>query len=99
MSPGAADDSAAGLKQDIASSEPDLDMKIGPGMFDEDAAGMLNVAPASKAKTLEDLVGPWGGYGASKKKASKIKSALALPTQSVPIGPLQRLDQPSHGLG
>lgn len=73
MSPAAVDGSAAGLKHDTA--EPEADTDLGPGMFDEDAAGMLNVAPASKPKTLEDLVGPWGGYGTSKKKGSKIKSA------------------------
>lgn len=41
------------------------------------AAGMMNVPPATRPKTLEDLVGPWGGYSSNtKKKASKIKSAL-----------------------
>ena len=72
MSPAAVDGSAARLKHDTA--EPEADIDLGPGMFDEDAAGMLNVAPTSKPKTLEDLVGPWGGYGTSKKKGSKIKS-------------------------
>ena len=72
MSPAAADDSAAGLKQEPG--QPDEDIDLGPGMFDEDAAELLDAAVASKPKTLEDLVGPWGGYGTSKKKTSKIKS-------------------------
>lgn len=86
MPPAAADNSAAGLKQEP--EEPEVDIDLGPGMFNEDAAGMLSVALASKPKTLEDLVGPWGGYGASKKKASKIKSMLTLATRAFQISPL-----------
>ena len=79
----AAQDGAAGPKHE-SGEDPDTDIDLGPGMFDEDAAGMLNVAPASKPKTLEDLVGPWGGYGTSKRKGSKIKSApKPLPAQNL----------------
>ena len=63
-------------------------MDLGPGMFDEDAAALLDMAVASKPKTLEDLVGPWGGYGTSRKKASKIKSTLTWPTHWL-LRPLQ----------
>ena len=86
------EDDAAGPKQE-SREEAEADIDLGPGMFDEDAAGMLNMAPASKPKTLEDLVGPWGGYGTSKKKGSKIKSThhlaqtyihTSLPYASVP---------------
>ena len=86
VSPAAHDD-AAGPKQESGELEADID--LGPGMFDEDAAGMLNVAPASKPKTLEDLVGPWGGYGTSKKKGSKIKSTSHLGQTITSIHALQ----------
>lgn len=59
----------------LEEKEPEEDIDLGTGMFDEDAAGMMNVEAAAKSKTLEDLVGPWGGYSASKKKGTKIKSA------------------------
>ena len=56
--------------------EPEEDMDLGPGMFDEDAAGTMNAAAPSQPKTLEDLVGPWGGYGTSKKKKTLVKSVI-----------------------
>jgi len=61
--------------------QPEEEIDLGPGMFDEDAAGMLNVDSATKPKTLEDLMGPWGGYGTSKKKNTKIKSASVFQIQ------------------
>ena len=61
-----------GAKREEQEAEGDVD--LGPGMFDEDAAGMMNVAAPPQPKTLEDLVGPWGGYSMSKKKKGLVKS-------------------------
>lgn len=53
----------------------DEDIDLGPGMFDEDAAGMLNV-PVQQKGSIADAVAPWGGYGGpTKKKGFKLKSA------------------------
>ena len=76
-----ANDSTCTAKKE--EEQPEEDINLGPGMFDEDAAEMLNVAPATKPKTLEDLMGPWGGYGTSKKKNTKIKSASRVPNTTL----------------
>ena len=54
--------------------EPGEEADLGPGMFDEDAANMMSTTTPTQPKTLEDLVGPWGGYGTSKKKKGLVKS-------------------------
>ena len=69
--------------------EPEEDVDLGPGMFDEDAAGMMDVAAPPQPKTLEDLVGPWGGYSMSKKKKSLVKS-MVLPVTALTCGVLIR---------
>ena len=64
--------SEPGAKHEEQEAEEDMD--LGPGMFDEDAAGMMNTAAPPQPKTLEDMVGPWGGYGTTKKKKGLVKS-------------------------
>ncbi|CAK0787622.1 hypothetical protein CVIRNUC_010844 [Coccomyxa viridis] len=81
-----------GAKREEQEAEGDVD--LGPGMFDEDAAGMMNVAAPPQPKTLEDLVGPWGGYSMSKKKKGLVKKAVEPPPESkLPKAALQQLCQ------
>ena len=63
-------------KERQQNDEEDIDLG-GPGMFDEDAAGMMNVQQpgAGQKGGIADMLAPWGGYGGpQKKKGPKLKS-------------------------
>ena len=61
-------------KQASRGAEEDEDIDIGPGMFDEDAAELMSAGASAAAKSIADMVMPWGGYSGAKKKSSKLKS-------------------------
>jgi hypothetical protein len=67
--------------QTSAAAPEDDDIDLGPSMFDEDAADMLGLKQAPAAKSVADMITPWGGYGGPKKRAAKLKSepGLSLP--------------------
>ncbi|CAL8464644.1 g4179 [Coccomyxa elongata] len=60
-------------KQASRGVEEDEDIDIGPGMFDEDAAELMTAGASAAAKSIADMVMPWGGYSGAKKKGSKLK--------------------------
>jgi hypothetical protein len=76
----------AGAAERRSQQEEDEDIDLGPGMFDEDAAGMMNL-PAQEGSQKGGIAGmlaPWGeGYsGPQKKKGGpKLKSENALTNQ------------------
>lgn len=61
-------------KQASRGVEEDEDIDLGPGMFDEDAAVLMTAGASAAAKSIADMVMPWGGYSGAKKKGSKLKS-------------------------
>ncbi len=71
-----AKESQKGESKGGGAEEEEEDIDLGPGMFDEDAAAMMNVGQPAAAKSIADLVTPWGGYSGAKKKGSKLKSEL-----------------------
>ncbi|BDA49474.1 Putative ATP-dependent RNA helicase DHX57 at C-terminar half [Coccomyxa sp. Obi] len=60
-------------KQASRGVEEDEDIDLGPGMFDEDAAELMTAGVSTAAKSIADMVMPWGGYSGAKKKGSKLK--------------------------
>ncbi len=68
------DAGAAGASGGKEEEEEDID--LGPGMFDEDAAGLLSAPAQQRGGSVADAVAPWGGYGGpARKKGFKLKSA------------------------